>query len=46
MPDAGLESNGVDEAAFSQMFGFSDFGTSKNRDHTEDAVESVYKEFN
>jgi hypothetical protein len=27
------------------MFGFGDFSTTKNKDHTDDAEESVFKDF-
>ena len=30
---------------FEQMFGFGDFNTTKNKDHTNDAEEAVFKDF-
>ena len=34
-----------DDGNFEAMFGFSDFGTSKSKDHTVDAAEAVSKDF-
>ena len=33
------------EEAMMAMMGFGDFGTTKNKDHSEDAAEAVFKSF-